>query len=222
MFGPSKFDIASWRSFQLSNLASLMASVASPQVSVHSLRFWWIVRRRRFRVRILARTCGVIQGLDLWLGFDFPMWVVAAEMRISLKRETRRDKLGSWGRLLIFNSTSFVKQEQSKPFLPHRADLGMTGLQQIFWFTSIMTGRWSELPIGSASLQDVFADQLLPQREMSGVLSLPMMRLIRVAEPSLRICRSLSKIDHLESETHWRKMPVMWIKFAYLHANQKS
>ena len=27
--------------------------------------------------------------------------------------------------------------------------------------------------IGSASLQDVFADQLLPQREMSGVLSLP-------------------------------------------------
>ena len=52
-----------------------------------------------------------------------------------------------------------------------------------------MTGRWSELPIGSASLQDVFADQLLPQREMSGVLSLPVIRLVQVAEPSLRICR---------------------------------
>ena len=34
-----------------------------------------------------------------------------------------------------------------------------------------MMGRWSELPIGSASLQDVLADQLLSQRKMSGVLS---------------------------------------------------
>ena len=49
--------------------------------------------------------------------------------------------------------------------------------------------RWSELPIGSASLQDIFANQLLPQREMSGVLSLPVIRLVQVAEPSLRICR---------------------------------
>ena len=52
-----------------------------------------------------------------------------------------------------------------------------------------MIGRWSELPIVSASLQDVFADQLLLQREMLGVLSLPVIRLVRVAEPSLRICR---------------------------------
>ena len=52
-----------------------------------------------------------------------------------------------------------------------------------------MIGRWSELLIGSASLQDVFADQLLPQREMSGVLLLPVIRLVRVAEPSLRMCR---------------------------------
>ena len=36
-----------------------------------------------------------------------------------------------------------------------------------------MIGRLSELLIGSASLQDVFADQLLPQREMSGALSFP-------------------------------------------------
>ena len=35
-----------------------------------------------------------------------------------------------------------------------------------------MIGRWSELRIGSVSLQDVFADQLLPQRQMSEVLSL--------------------------------------------------
>ena len=42
-----------------------------------------------------------------------------------------------------------------------------------------MIGRWSELPIFSASLQDVFTDQLLPQREMSGVLSLPVIRLVR-------------------------------------------
>ena len=49
--------------------------------------------------------------------------------------------------------------------------------------------RLWELPIGSARPQDVFAEQLLPQWEMSGVLSLPVVRLVRVAEPSLRICK---------------------------------
>ena len=53
---------------------------------------------------------------------------------------------------------------------------------------------WVQL-IGSASLQDVFADQLLPQKEMSTLLSLPVIRQVRVAEPSLRICKSLSRIQ---------------------------
>ena len=40
MLGPSDLDIASWsRFFQLSVLASLMASVASRQASIHSWRF---------------------------------------------------------------------------------------------------------------------------------------------------------------------------------------
>ena len=47
---------------------------------------------------------------------------------MSLKRETQRDKIGSLGRLLIFDSTSFVKLDQSTPFLRHLADLGMTRL----------------------------------------------------------------------------------------------
>ena len=47
---------------------------------------------------------------------------------MSLKRETQRDKIGSLGRLLIFDSTSFVKLDQSTPFLRHLADLGMIGL----------------------------------------------------------------------------------------------
>ena len=47
----------------------------------------------------------------------------------------------------------------------------------------------------SASLQDVFADQLLPQRQMSEVLSLLVIQLVRVAEPSLRISKSLSRIQ---------------------------
>ena len=57
--------------------------------------------------------------------------------------------------------------------------------------------------VGSASLQDVFADQLLPQREMSEVLSLPVIRLVRVAEPSLRICKSLSRIQSRILSPHW-------------------
>ena len=54
------------------------------------------------------------------------------------------------------------------------------------------TGRWSELPIGFARFHDVFADQFLPQREMLAVLSLTVIRLVRVADASLRICRSFS------------------------------
>ena len=141
-------------------------------------------------MRILAPTCGVIQGLDLLLGLDFPMWVVAAEIRMSLKRDTLRDKLGSLGRLLIFDSTSLLKLDQSIPFLRHLADLQMIG-------------RWSELLIGSASLQDVFGDQLLPQREISGVLSFPVIQLVRVAEPSLRMCRSLSRIQPRILSPRW-------------------
>ena len=154
-------------------------------------------------MHILARIYRVIQGLDFLLGLDFPTEVVAAEIRMSLKRETRRDKLGSLGRLLIFDSTSFVKLYQSTSILCHLADLVMTGLYQILWLSSIMIGRWSELPMGSASLQDVFADQLLLEREMSGVLSLPVIRLVRVAEPSLRMCRSLSRIQSIISSLPW-------------------
>ena len=125
MFGPSELDIASWRrSFQLSVLASLIDSVDSRQASIHSWRFWCIIRQRRCRVRILTRTCGVIQGLDFLLDLDFSTWVVAAEKRMSLKRETQRDRLGSSGRLCIFDSTSLVKQGQSTLFWPHQRMAG--------------------------------------------------------------------------------------------------
>ena len=139
-------------------------------------------------MQILARIYRVIQGVELLLGLDFPTGVVAAKIRMSLKRETRRDKLGSLGRLLIFDWTSFVKLYQSTSFLCLLADLGMTDFYQILWLSSIIIGRWSQLPMGSASFQDVFADQLLLQREMSGVPSLLVIRLVRVAELSLRMC----------------------------------
>ena len=90
MFQPSEFDIVSWRRFfQLSVLASLIASVTSRQPSIHSCRFWCIVRWMQFRVRSLARTWGFIQGLDFLLDLDFSTWVVVAEMTMSLKRVTR-------------------------------------------------------------------------------------------------------------------------------------
>ena len=55
IFEPSELDFASWRrSFQLSVLASLIASVASWQTSIHCCRFWWIVSKTWFRVQILA------------------------------------------------------------------------------------------------------------------------------------------------------------------------
>ena len=45
---------------------------------------------------------------------------------MSLKQETRRDKLGSSGRLLFFDSTLFLKQDQSTPFRCYQAVLEMT------------------------------------------------------------------------------------------------
>ena len=47
---------------------------------------------------------------------------------MSFKQETQRDKLGSSGRLHIFDSTSVINQDQSMLFLRYQADLGMTGL----------------------------------------------------------------------------------------------
>ena len=75
---------------------------------------------------MLVHNCGVSQGLDFLLGLDFLTEVVAAEMRMSLKQETRRDKLGSSGRLLFFDSTLFLKQDQSTPFRCYQAVLEMT------------------------------------------------------------------------------------------------
>ena len=66
-------------------------------------------------MRIFARTCGVIQGLDFLFRFVFPMWIVAAEMRISLKRDIQRVWFGSSGRLSIFDLTFLVKHDQSMP-----------------------------------------------------------------------------------------------------------
>ena len=100
--------------------------VSSRRASIHFCQFWWIVRRRLFRVRILARTCGVIQGLEFLLDFVFPTCIVAAEMRISLKRDIRRDKFGSSGRLFIFDSTSLEKHDQSTPLCRHLPALGTT------------------------------------------------------------------------------------------------
>ena len=98
IFVPSEFDTVFWRrSFQLSVLASLIALVASRQVLIHSCRFWWIAQQRLFWVQILACTCWAIQGLGFLLGFVFPTCIVAGEMRMSLKRDIRRDKFGSLG-----------------------------------------------------------------------------------------------------------------------------
>ena len=55
--------------------------------------------------------------------------------------------------------------------------------------------RWLQLPISSASFQNVFAGQLLPQRQKSEVLPWSLMQLVSVAQPSLRICSFLLRIQ---------------------------
>ena len=78
-------------------------------------------------MRILPRTCEVIQGLDFLLGFDFPRWVVTTDLRILLKQVIAKDKFGSSGRFSILDSTTLVKQDQPTQLRRHLPDLDMTG-----------------------------------------------------------------------------------------------
>ena len=56
-------------------------------------------------------------------------------------------------------------------------------------------GKFFEVPIGSASDHDVLVDQLQPQHDKLGVLSFPVIRLVQVAEPSIKTCMSLLMIQ---------------------------
>ena len=83
-----------------------------------------------------------------------------------------------------------VKEDHSTPLQHHLTSLRMTGWYLILWLMMIAIDRWSDLPISSASVHDVLVDQLQPQSDKSGALSFPVIPLVRVAEPSLRTCRS--------------------------------
>ena len=64
------------------------------------------------------------------------------------------------------------------PLQRHMAFLGTTGWYLILWLMTMEIGRWSELPIGSASDHDVLVDQLQPQSDKSGVLLFPVILLV--------------------------------------------
>ena len=74
---------------------SVFASLASLHAFIHSCLFVLMVRLSWFLIRILARTCGVIQGLAFFLGFVFPTCVSATEFRISVNQAICFDKIGS-------------------------------------------------------------------------------------------------------------------------------
>ena len=80
--------------------------------------------------------------------------------------------IGSSGSCCIRDSISLVKQDQSMPLQHHLAFLGMNGWYVILWLMTIEIGKWSELPIACASDHDVLVEQLRPQSDKSGVLSL--------------------------------------------------
>lgn len=50
----------------------------------------------------------------------------------------------------------------------------MTVWYLVLWLMTMVIGRWSELPTGSASVHDALVVQLQPQSDKLGVLSLPM------------------------------------------------
>ena len=125
---PSTFDIELCkRSFQLLALASLMATFASRQASIHSCRVWWIVRWRQLRLLIFARTCGLIQGFGFLLGLVLPTWSEAEYLRMLLNRGTWVEMLGFSVSCYICDSALLVKEDQSTPLRRHLAFLGITG-----------------------------------------------------------------------------------------------
>ena len=116
------------KSFQPLVLASLMASFPSRQASIHSCRFWWIVWWRRFRLRIFAWTCGLIQGFGFLLSLVLPTWSEAVDLLMLLKRKMRIGMFGSSENCYIRDSTLLVREDQSTPLKCHLAFLGITGL----------------------------------------------------------------------------------------------
>ena len=184
--GPSAFDIELCkRSFQLLALASLIATFTSWQASIHSCRFWCIVWRRRLELWIFAWTCGLIQGIGFLLGLVLPTWSEAEDLRMLLNSEIRMEMLGSSGSCCLRDSTSLVKEDQSPPLQRHLVFLGMTGWYLILWLITMESDH------------DVLVDQLQPQRDKLGVLSFLVIRLVQVAKPSFKMCRSLLMIQSM-------------------------
>ena len=74
--------------------------------------------------------------------------------------------------------------------------LGSSGSYSIRDLTSLVKDYQSTLlPIGSASVHNVLVDQLQPQSNKLGVLTFLVIRLVRVAEPLFKTCRSLLMIQ---------------------------
>ena len=91
------------------------------------------------------------------------------------------------------DSTSLVKQDQSAPLQRYLIFLlRMTGWYLFLWLITMSFSRWCELPISSAGVQDVLVGQLYPRSDKSGVLSLLMIQLVRIAQLSIRTCRSFA------------------------------
>ena len=91
------------------------------------------------------------------------------------------------------DSTSLVKQDQSAPLQRYLIFLlRMTGWYLFLWLITMSFSRWCELPISSVGVQDVLVGQLHPRSDKSGVLSLLMIQLVRIAELSIRTCRSFA------------------------------
>ena len=118
------------RSIQLLTLASLITMFASRQASIHFCRFWCIVRGRRLRWRIFARTCELIQGFGFLLGLVLPTWSEAEDLKMLLNSEIRMEILGSSGSCCIRDSISLVKEDQSTPLR-----------QLVGWLMTKETGR---------------------------------------------------------------------------------
>ena len=120
-------------------------------------------------------------------------------MRILLKREIRIEIFGSSGNCCICGSTSLITEDQLAPFWHQLSLLQITGLYMILRLMAIEICRRTEFPIGSPSAHYVLVDQLQLQSDKSGMLSLRLIRLVQVAEPSFRTCSFLLMIQSVIS-----------------------
>ncbi len=173
-------------SSQLVLRASSESRLTSPHAARYSTRFDSTVRLRVLRCLMSSCRSGVNHGLVFLPSFTFPTCFAAAEIMALLRRRMRRRTCVScaW-KERTDSSTTSENANQIIPLVFHRARLCVSDVSEVWQRSSIVKGRWSE-PRSSPTVYSALSSDDGWAKDTSGELKPPVVRLSKVAAPSLR------------------------------------